>query len=141
MLCGPSESLLIADETADPWRLAIDLLNEAEHGTDSAATLVTDSLALAEAVDAAVAEQIIRDHGLPRPQSVTAAPGPSVGPGRGPRLVGSMDRSGRLFANTYAAERQIAACPTPAAGRPWAVCALRRGLLGQDTDQVPQAIR
>ena len=40
MLCGPSESLLIADDSADPWRLAIDLLNEAEHGADSAATLV-----------------------------------------------------------------------------------------------------
>ena len=43
MLCGPSESLLIADESADPWRLALDLVNEAEHGADSAATLVTDS--------------------------------------------------------------------------------------------------
>src|SRR5450756_2944811 len=31
MLCGPSESLLIADATADPHRLALDLVNEAEH--------------------------------------------------------------------------------------------------------------
>ena len=46
MLCGPSESLIIADETADPWRLALDLLNEAEHGVDSAATLITTSEAL-----------------------------------------------------------------------------------------------
>jgi histidinol dehydrogenase len=58
MLCGPSESLIIADETADPVRLAADLLNEAEHGADSAAILVTDSRALAEAVDAEAARQI-----------------------------------------------------------------------------------
>jgi histidinol dehydrogenase len=58
MLCGPSESLLIADDSADPERLAMDLVNEAEHGADSAATLVTDSEALAWAVDAAVQVQI-----------------------------------------------------------------------------------
>jgi histidinol dehydrogenase len=58
MLCGPSESLIIADDSADPVRLAADLLNEAEHGFDSAATLATDSRALAEAVDAEAARQI-----------------------------------------------------------------------------------
>ncbi len=58
MLCGPSESVIIADDSADPVRLAADLLNEAEHGHDSAATLVTDSRALAEAVDAEAARQI-----------------------------------------------------------------------------------
>jgi histidinol dehydrogenase len=58
MLCGPSESVIIADDSADVVRLAADLLNEAEHGHDSAATLVTDSRALAEAVDAEVARQI-----------------------------------------------------------------------------------
>ncbi|MFN8620327.1 MAG: histidinol dehydrogenase [Chloroflexota bacterium] len=58
MLCGPSESLIIADSTVDPVRLAADLLNEAEHGADSAAILVTDSLAVAEAVDAEAAKQI-----------------------------------------------------------------------------------
>lgn len=58
MLCGPSESLIIADDSADPVRLAADLLNEAEHGPDSAAILVTDSRALAEAVDAEAAAQI-----------------------------------------------------------------------------------
>lgn len=58
MLCGPSESVIIADDSADVVRLAADLLNEAEHGHDSAATLVTDSRALAEAVDAEIARQI-----------------------------------------------------------------------------------
>ena len=43
MLLGPTESLVIADATADPVRLAADLLIEAEHGTDSSVVLVTTS--------------------------------------------------------------------------------------------------
>jgi histidinol dehydrogenase len=60
MLCGPSESLVLADDSADIVRLTADLLNEAEHGADSAALLVTDSLALVESVDAEMARQIAR---------------------------------------------------------------------------------
>ena len=41
MLLGPTESLLIADDTADPVRVAADLLIEAEHGENSCALLVT----------------------------------------------------------------------------------------------------
>jgi histidinol dehydrogenase len=58
MLLGPTESLVIADHTADPMRLAADLLIEAEHGTDSAVVLVTTSPALADAVDAELARQL-----------------------------------------------------------------------------------
>ncbi len=58
MLCGPSESLVLADDSADIVRLTADLLNEAEHGADSAALLVTDSLKVVEAVDAEMARQI-----------------------------------------------------------------------------------
>lgn len=47
---GPSEALVIADSTADPRRAALDLLNEAEHGPDSSAFLVTDDRALADKV-------------------------------------------------------------------------------------------
>jgi len=47
---GPSESITLADATADPELLARDLLIEAEHGPDSSSLLVTDSRALAEAV-------------------------------------------------------------------------------------------
>lgn len=43
---GPTESMILADESADADRLALDLLNEAEHGADSAALLVTVSDAL-----------------------------------------------------------------------------------------------
>jgi histidinol dehydrogenase len=44
---GPSESIILCDETADPRLAALDLLVEAEHGPDSAALLVTHSRELA----------------------------------------------------------------------------------------------
>jgi histidinol dehydrogenase len=53
---GPSESIVLADETADPRIAALDLLIEAEHGADSSAFLVTWSREVAEAARAAVPE-------------------------------------------------------------------------------------
>ena len=50
MPAGPSEAIILADETADPWNTALDLINEQEHGPDSASLLVTDSKELAEDV-------------------------------------------------------------------------------------------
>ena len=44
---GPTECVVLADDTADPRLVALDLINEAEHGPDSAAILVTVSAALA----------------------------------------------------------------------------------------------
>jgi sulfopropanediol 3-dehydrogenase len=40
---GPTEILVIADEHADPFVVAVDLLSQAEHGPDSPAVLVTTS--------------------------------------------------------------------------------------------------
>lgn len=45
---GPSESIILTDETVDPRIAALDLLVEAEHGPDSAALLVTHSREVAE---------------------------------------------------------------------------------------------
>lgn len=45
---GPSESIVLADATANPDLAALDLLIEAEHGPDSSAYLVTDSREIAE---------------------------------------------------------------------------------------------
>jgi histidinol dehydrogenase len=45
---GPSESIILADEHADPRLAALDLLVEAEHGAESAALLVTHSREVAE---------------------------------------------------------------------------------------------
>ena len=47
---GPSEVLVIADESADAQWVAVDLLSQAEHGPDSQVILVTDSARLADAV-------------------------------------------------------------------------------------------
>lgn len=50
VFAGPSEILVIADDTADPEIVAIDLVGQAEHGYDSPAILVTTSRELAEQV-------------------------------------------------------------------------------------------
>jgi histidinol dehydrogenase len=74
-IAGPSEILIIADDTADPAWIAADLIAQAEHDTSARAVLVTPSPALAGAVDAelarqlaslprrAIAERAIADHG------------------------------------------------------------------------------
>ena len=51
---GPSESIVLCDESADPEVAVRELMVEAEHGPDSAALLVTDSHALADRVEALV---------------------------------------------------------------------------------------
>ena len=58
MPAGPSEVLVLADESADADFVASDLLSQAEHGPDSQAILVTDSAELIEAVKAEVANQL-----------------------------------------------------------------------------------
>lgn len=50
MPAGSSESLVLADDTADPWNTALDMVSEAEHGSDSASVLVTTSRLLADKV-------------------------------------------------------------------------------------------
>jgi len=55
---GPSEVLVIADDSASAEFVAADLLSQAEHGTDSQVILVTTSTAFAEAVAAEVTEQL-----------------------------------------------------------------------------------
>src|SRR3978361_87870 len=50
LLAGPTEVLVIADESADPYTVAVDLLAQAEHGPTSPAVLITTSRHLAEAV-------------------------------------------------------------------------------------------
>lgn len=50
MPAGPSESIVLADETANPYNTCWDILNEAEHGEDSAALLITHDETLAKYV-------------------------------------------------------------------------------------------
>ena len=50
MIAGPTDSLILADETADPFIVATDLVSQAEHGYNSPVWLVTDSRELAHKV-------------------------------------------------------------------------------------------
>jgi len=63
---GPSESMILADETADPRLLALDLIIEAEHGPDSQALLVTTSHSAARAVAGLLPRMVAE---LPEPRS------------------------------------------------------------------------
>jgi len=58
MIAGPSEILVVADGTCNPRHIAADLLSQAEHDKMASAVLVTDSLDLANAVQAELEVQI-----------------------------------------------------------------------------------
>ena len=60
MIAGPSEVLVIADESADPAYAAADLLAQAEHDRQASAVLLTDSMELARAVDRELEKQMAR---------------------------------------------------------------------------------
>jgi len=75
LFAGPTETLIIADDVADPFVVAVDLLSQAEHGPDSPAVLITTSDALGRRVLELVLEILVdmptadfalpawRDHG------------------------------------------------------------------------------
>ena len=63
MPAGPSELLVVADDTANPSFVASDLLSQAEHGTDSQVILVTTSKVMLESVEKEISVQI---QNLPR---------------------------------------------------------------------------
>jgi histidinol dehydrogenase len=103
MLLGPSESLILADDGADPRLLAADLLNEAEHGPDSSSVLVTDSETLLAAAQREVARQLAE---LPEPRRTYAAT--ALGTNGGAILVDNLEQATEV-ANAYAPEHmQIA---------------------------------
>ena len=109
MLLGPSEALILADDSADPVRLAADLLNEAEHGTDSSVVLVTDSETLVAAVEGELAKQIAVLPG-PRFDAASAA----LGRNGGCVIVRSIDE-GIEVANRYGPEHMQVATSDPEA--------------------------
>jgi histidinol dehydrogenase len=106
MILGPTESMVVADGTADARLAAADLLNEAEHGTDSSVLLVTTSAAFADAVDAQLADQLER---LPavRAEAARAA----LGTNGGCVQVGDLAEAAAV-ANRWAPEHlQVAVAP------------------------------
>jgi histidinol dehydrogenase len=98
MVLGPTESLVLADASADPVRLAADLLIEAEHGTDSSVVLVTTSVALADATELELQRQIAA---LPPARAEAAAA--SLGVNGGCVIVDSVE-TGASVASEYAPE-------------------------------------
>ena len=98
MLLGPTESLVIADNTADPVRLAADLLIEAEHGTDSSVVLVSTSDDLVARVDVELQRQLA-DLPVARADAARA----SLGINGGAVLVASLEEAAEV-ANRYAPE-------------------------------------
>jgi histidinol dehydrogenase len=70
MIAGPSEVLIIADGDANPSWIAADLLAQAEHDASAQAILITDSAALADAVERALASELAQ---LPRREVAAAS--------------------------------------------------------------------
>ena len=70
MIAGPSEILVVADGTCNPAFVAADLLSQAEHDRMATAVLVTDSMALAQAVSDEVERQL---QTLPRQEIARAS--------------------------------------------------------------------
>ena len=58
MIAGPSEILVLADGKSDPRVVAADMLSQAEHDRNATAVLVTESMALAQAVQAELETQL-----------------------------------------------------------------------------------
>ena len=93
---GPSEILVLADGTADPKLIALDLISQAEHGEGGSYGLVTTSTALADEVDGALVEIL---SSLPNGEAV----GNLLAQGGFTYIVVSIDEAVE-FANQYAPE-------------------------------------
>ena len=107
LLPGPSEILVLADESARPDWIAADLLAQAEHGGDSAMVLVTTSESVLVTVSIAVAMQVAT---LPRQEQLTAALEKNA------RLILAKDLDHAIeLANRYAAEHVSLAFRDPRA--------------------------
>jgi len=96
-LAGPSEILVVCDETADPELVASDLIAQAEHDPNASAVAVTADKATAEAIDAALEEQV---DGRDRADIISDALDNDAS---GVLLARSMSEA-VLFAEEYAAE-------------------------------------
>lgn len=95
-IAGPTETVVIADESADPVRVAADLIAQAEHGETSSAILLATDAAIARAVDTAVERQLAD---LPRAAVVRAALGANGG-----AVIVSGIAEAIALANDYAPE-------------------------------------
>lgn len=107
MPAGPSEALILCDGSADPDNTVLDILNEAEHGPDSAALLVTHDERLATYVQQKLPEII---NNLPEPQRGWLKT--NMAQYGGIVLCESIEES-IDFCNTYAAEHLLVKVSDP----------------------------
>ena len=112
---------MIADDSADPRYVAADLLNEAEHGTDSSVLLVTPSDTLRDAVDVELERQLAdlpagARRGRPRPRS--ASNGGCV-------IVADLDEAAEV-ANRWAPEHLQVAVDACVRAASWSTAGQRR---------------
>jgi len=107
MPAGPSESITLCDETADPHNTLLDMLTEAEHGPDSAGLLVTNNTVLATYIQNNI-QAYIQD--LPKPQSDWLAE--NMTRYGGIILTNSLEESIE-FTNTYAPEHLLLKVKNP----------------------------
>ena len=98
MPAGPSELLIVADETADPDFVASDLLSQAEHGSDSQVILVTTKKSILENIKGAINEQL---QNLPRKNIAKKALINSK------MIVLENDETAVAFINSYGPEHYI----------------------------------
>ena len=106
MPAGPSEVMVLADDTADPRFVASDLLSQAEHGPDSHAMLVCGSRQFAEATAAEVERQLVL---LPRKNIAEKA----LENSRIVVFTAEGISAAIAFANAYAAEHLIISMRNP----------------------------
>jgi histidinol dehydrogenase len=104
MPAGPSELMVIADASAEPGKVAADLLSQAEHDAQAQVLLVTTSEELAERVAEALAEQL-----APLPRRAVA--GQALAGGR--LLVADSLAEAAAIANDYAPEHLCLAIGNP----------------------------
>jgi histidinol dehydrogenase len=104
MPAGPSEVLVLADETANPSYVAADLLAQAEHGVDSQSILVSNSTKIIDEVLEEIEKQL---QALPRKEFAARAIANSYAV-----LVEDLQQ-GMLFSNEYAPEHLIIATTEP----------------------------
>ena len=108
---GPTEIAVLADAGADPELVAADLLSQAEHDPNAGSVLITDSPALADAVDAALERRAGATRHAGRVRAAL------TGPQSGAVLVRDTDQ-GLAVADAYAAEHlEIHTSNAPALAR------------------------
>ena len=128
MVLGPTESMMVADNSTDPHRAALDLLIEAEHGEDSTVVLVANDREIIDAIDSQL-NRLLEELPTIRASAARAA----LGKNGGAVLVTTLDEACDVV-NAFAPEHLQLAIVRPRADD--LVAQIKNAgeiLIGQDT--------